>query len=60
MSTYPCPRCGQPTTGAFSEGGLRWAICEDCMEKDRQRQESDRRKAMRADWPAKDYLRGER
>lgn len=26
-----CPRCGEPTNGAFSEGGLRWAICEECM-----------------------------
>jgi len=30
-STHPCPRCGQLTAGAWSEGGLRWAICEDCM-----------------------------
>lgn len=33
---HPCPRCGRPTAGAFSEGGLRWAICEDCMAKDRE------------------------
>ena len=28
---HPCPNCGQATLGAYSEGGLRWAICEDCM-----------------------------
>jgi len=27
---HNCPRCGEKTTGAYSEGGLRWAICEDC------------------------------
>ena len=32
---HPCPRCGQPTPGAYSEGGVRWAICERCMESDR-------------------------
>ena len=31
--SHPCPRCGKPTDGAFSEGGLKWAICEDCMTK---------------------------
>jgi len=26
-----CPRCGKATDGAWSEGGLKWAICEECM-----------------------------
>lgn len=34
--THPCPRCGQETTGAYSEGGVRWAICEDCMARERE------------------------
>ena len=33
---HPCPRCGQPTGGAWSEGGLQWAICEECMRKERE------------------------
>lgn len=36
-NSHPCPRCGQSTTGAWSEGGLRWAICEDCMTRDREK-----------------------
>lgn len=28
---HECPRCGQPTDGAWSPGGLRWAICDECM-----------------------------
>lgn len=31
---HNCPRCGQPTNGAWSEGGLLWAICDDCMSAD--------------------------
>lgn len=34
MYRQNCVRCGQEA-GAFSEGGLRWAICEDCMAADR-------------------------
>lgn len=30
-----CPRCGDQTEGAFSEGGIRWAICEDCVAEER-------------------------
>jgi hypothetical protein len=26
-----CPRCGRPTHGAWSEGGGRWALCEECL-----------------------------
>ena len=29
--THPCPRCGKITEGAYSQGGLKWAICDDCM-----------------------------
>lgn len=32
---HECPRCGALTTGAYSEGGLRWAICDDCMRRER-------------------------
>jgi len=31
---YNCQRCGKPTSGAYSMGGLLWAICEDCMADD--------------------------
>ena len=34
MGDYPCPRCGQPTSGSYSPGGLKWAICEACMDTD--------------------------
>jgi hypothetical protein len=40
---HQCPRCGQYTEGAYSEGGLRWAICDDCMDADRRRAEEERR-----------------
>ena len=26
-----CPRCGQPTAGAWSEGGVQWTLCEACL-----------------------------
>ena len=32
---HACPRCGRLTNGSMSEGGLRWAICDDCMDDDR-------------------------
>ena len=35
---HPCPQCGQPTTGTYSEGGIKWAICEDCMRHQRVRE----------------------
>lgn len=39
---HPCPRCGRPTSGAWSEGGAKWAICEKCMEDEHnQTQEGD-------------------
>lgn len=31
---HPCPRCGEATEGAVSQGGIRWAICETCMDED--------------------------
>jgi hypothetical protein len=31
---HSCPICGKPTEGAWSEGGVKWAICEECMEKE--------------------------
>ena len=40
-ATYPCPRCGEPTSGSWSEGGLRWAVCEACMDAER---DHDRRR----------------
>ena len=27
---HPCPECGQETTGAHSEGGVKWALCDSC------------------------------
>ena len=32
---HDCPRCGKKTDGEWSEGGLKWGICEDCMETER-------------------------
>jgi hypothetical protein len=29
---HSCPRCGTQTTGAWSEGGARWALCQGCLE----------------------------
>ena len=31
---HECPKCGKETEGTFSEGGILWAICEDCMQKE--------------------------
>ena len=31
---HQCPKCGKETEGAFSEGGILWAICEGCMQKE--------------------------
>jgi hypothetical protein len=49
-TVWPCPRCGQPTTGSVSEGGIRWAICPECMSadiRDAIRDEAERRQAER-------------
>lgn len=32
MRPHPCPRCGKLTEGAYSDGGIRWWICEDCLD----------------------------
>jgi hypothetical protein len=37
-----CPRCGHPG-GSWSEGGLRWAVCQDCMDGDRRYRQDMRR-----------------
>ena len=29
---HKCPQCGRPTFGTYSEGGTKWAVCEDCMQ----------------------------
>jgi len=31
---HKCPKCGKETEGSYSEGGFKWAICEDCMYKE--------------------------
>lgn len=41
-----CPRCGIETDGAWSEGGLKWAICEACMNHEPSRGEWIERKMM--------------
>lgn len=33
---HSCPHCGRPTSGAWSGGGVKWAVCEECMEADKQ------------------------
>lgn len=38
---HKCPRCGKETDGSWSEGGLKWAICEECMEQDRKNTDSE-------------------
>jgi len=37
MIKHTCPRCGQLTYGSVSEGGLTWALCQECMDADRER-----------------------
>ena len=36
-----CPRCGKKTEGSYSEGGILWALCEDCMNDDREQFKRD-------------------
>lgn len=47
---HQCPRCGNPTDGAYSQGGLKWAICDECMEREwgQQEREQEEREAIRA------------
>jgi len=28
-----CTQCGRPTDGTWSEGGAKWALCEECFER---------------------------
>ncbi len=44
---HNCPRCGQLTSGAWSEGGLKWAICDNCMSADIHTSEAERRPTTR-------------
>lgn len=41
---WNCPRCGQPTKGSFSEGGSHFAICEECMSQDEEKNRDERRR----------------
>ena len=51
--THPCPRCGEPTDGAWSEGGLRWAICDACMQEQRELQrQRDEELELRSEYRA--------
>lgn len=38
--TY-CQACGKQTTGAWSEGGIKWELCDDCMDKARDQRGDD-------------------
>ena len=29
---HECPNCGQMTNGSYDEDGVRWDICEDCLQ----------------------------
>jgi hypothetical protein len=40
--SHPCPRCGKQTEGSYSEGGIKWAICNDCMNDDLEKIKSER------------------
>jgi len=31
---HNCPLCGKPTGGSISEGGVNFAICPECYEKE--------------------------
>jgi len=28
---HECPQCGKLTHGSYSEGGIKWSLCEDCL-----------------------------
>jgi hypothetical protein len=42
MLMHKCPRCNNDTEGSYSEGGLLWAICDDCMQQEREEIEYER------------------
>jgi len=27
-----CSKCGKEAAGAYTEGGLKWSICDECMD----------------------------
>ena len=33
MNKNKCPECGKDTNGSYSEGGIHFAVCEDCYNK---------------------------
>lgn len=37
-----CPRCGKETEGSYSEGGILWTLCEDCMNEDKKKFNEDK------------------
>ena len=39
---HDCPRCGKQTEGSISLGGITWAICEDCMNKEQEELREER------------------
>jgi len=41
LKVHKCPKCGNDTDGVYSEGGVKWAICDDCM--CREEREAERR-----------------
>ena len=49
---HQCPECGKETSGSWSEGGLKWALCEDCMDwkekQARRERECDRQRISRS------------
>lgn len=45
---WNCPRCGQPTEGSFSEGGSHFAICEECMSHQEEKNRDARRQGLSA------------
>lgn len=44
MKTWDCPRCGEETSGLYSEGGLLWAICNSCMDKEQKQEEENEKR----------------
>ena len=41
-----CPNCGKPTEGTWSEGGVKRALCLECLE--REYDDYEEREALRA------------
>ena len=36
---HKCPMCGELTEGTFSEGGIKFAICEECYSNNYQKED---------------------